>query len=108
MTGWREFGIWREGLAHALDGGIWLHRFTLNGETWAHLVSADPAALLAAGRRLGMSVRRLQYRPLKDPRTGERVDAWHWDLRADRLKRALVLASPHVPYRNDTSRIRGA
>jgi hypothetical protein len=23
---------------------------------------------------------RLQYKPLKDPRTGERRPAWHWDL----------------------------
>ncbi len=40
----------------------------------------------------------LQYRPLKDPRTGKRVDAWHWDLRSGFLVRALRLAAPRVPY----------
>lgn len=98
MTGWREFGLWREGLLHALDGGIWLHRFTLRGEPWAHLVSADRERLLVAGRRLGLPERWLQYRPLKDPRSGKRVEAWHWDLRREPLHRALALAAPRIPY----------
>ena len=29
---------------------------------------------------IGISASRLQFKPLKDPRTGERVEAWHWDL----------------------------
>jgi hypothetical protein len=29
---------------------------------------------------VGLPARRLQYKPLKDPRTGVRRDAWHWDL----------------------------
>lgn len=103
MTEWREYGLWREGLVHALDGGLWLHRFTLSGQPWAHLVSSDRAALLAAGRRLGMSARWLQYRPLRDPRTWDRVDAWHWDLRADRLRLALELSAPRIPYRSETT-----
>lgn len=94
---WREFGRWRHGLIHALDGGLWLHRFELEGEPWAHLVSSDRHALLAAGRLLRMSEEWLQYRPLKHPETGERVEAWHWDLRGDRLARALQLAAPKVP-----------
>jgi len=95
---WREFGLWRHGVMHALDGGLWLHRFALRGEPWAHLVSADRAALLAAGRLLDMPPAWLQFRPLRDPRSRRRVDAWHWDLRRDRLTRAVALAAPKVPY----------
>jgi hypothetical protein len=88
-------------LLHALDGGLWLHRFTLRGEPWAHLVSADRPALLRAGQHLALPPYGLQYRPLKDPRSEDRVrvDAWHWDLRRERLARALMLADPKVPYR---------
>ena len=46
----------------------------------AHLVSIDRERLLAYGRSARLPVARLQYKPLKDPRTGERRDAWHWDL----------------------------
>jgi hypothetical protein len=46
----------------------------------AHLVSTSREALLAYGRRVGLPDERLQYKPLKDPRTGERRAAWHWDL----------------------------
>lgn len=94
---WREFGRWRDGLSDALEGGLWLHRFTLRGERWAHLVSSDRPKLLAAGRRLGMREAWLQFKPLRHPRTGERVDAWHWDLRDERLERALRLAAPRLP-----------
>lgn len=94
---WREFGRWRHGLVHALEGGIWLHRFQLRGEPWAHMVSADRAALLEAGELLGMREQWLQYRPLKHPETGARVEAWHWDLRGERLARALRLAAPKAP-----------
>jgi hypothetical protein len=96
---WREFGLWREGVRHALDGGLWLHRFALRGEAWAHLVSADRGALIRAGRLLDMPESWLQFRPLRDPRSRRRVDAWHWDLRRDRLTRAVALAAPKVPYR---------
>ena len=101
MIEWREFALWRHGVEHALDGGLWLHRFALHGEAWAHLVSANRARLLRAGELLEMPAVWLQYRPLRDPRVGRRVDAWHWDLRRDRLARALVLASPKVPYDPD-------
>jgi hypothetical protein len=37
--------------------------------------------LLRFGEELGMPLKWLQYKPLKDPRTGKRVAAWHWDLR---------------------------
>lgn len=94
---WRECHRWRDGMIHALDGGLWLHRFTLRGEQWAHLVSSDREKLLRAGRRLGMRAAWLQYKPLKHPRTGERMDAWHWDLRGWRLERALRLAAPRIP-----------
>lgn len=99
MKPWREFGHWRRGMEYAVDGGLWLHRFALNGEAWAHLVSTDQEALLAAGHVLGMPARAaLQYRPVRDPRTGERVEAWHWDLKREPLARALTLALPKVPF----------
>ena len=52
----------------------------------AHLVSADKARLLTLGRELGFSAEWLQYKPLKDPRTGARVEAWHWDVLGSRLR----------------------
>jgi len=51
-----------------------------------HLVSADKQRLLALGAGLAMRAEWLQYKPLKDPRTGERVPAWHWDLWGARLR----------------------
>jgi hypothetical protein len=99
MTVWREYALWRDGVVHALDGGLWLHRFRLRGEHWAHLVSSNRTALLAAGRMLELPAHWLQYRPLRDPRSDRRVDAWHWDLRRDRLERAVALAAQKVPYR---------
>jgi len=77
---YREFAKRRDGMIHAMDGGLWLHRHEYRGHRMAHLVSTDRERLLEAGRALGMSRERLQYKPLKDPRTGERRDAWHWDL----------------------------
>ena len=97
MTAWRQFGLWRDGVQHALDGGLWLHPFDLRGERWAHLVSADREALLRAGDRLDMRAEWLHYRPLKHPTTGIREPAWHWDLRGPRLDLALRLAVPRVP-----------
>ena len=82
---WREFRLLRDGVVHALEGGLWLHRFTLGGRAMAHLVSADREALLAWGRAAGLDGRWIQYKPLRDPRTGERVPAWHWDLSGDRI-----------------------
>lgn len=52
-----------------------------------HLVSADKEQLLALGRALSLDTAWLQYKPLKDPRTGRRVPAWHWDLWGTHLKR---------------------
>ena len=45
-----------------------------------HLVSAHRERLLALGETLGLRPDWLQYKPLKDPRTGLRVPAWHWDV----------------------------
>jgi hypothetical protein len=83
-------------MCFALDGGVWLHRHTLGDERMAHVVSADRGRLLDWGAALGLDPRWLQHKPLKDPRTGIRVEAWHWDLRAHHLERlaALVAASP--------------
>ena len=67
-------------MCFALDGGVWLHRHSIRGEPMAHLVSSDQAKLLELGATLGLQPAWLQYKPLKDPRTGLRVRAWHWDL----------------------------
>lgn len=76
-------------MSHALEGGLWLHRHVLRGEPMAHLVSSDKPALLAAGRRLGLDPAWLQHKPLKHPKDGRRVEAWHWDLRGRYLQRAV-------------------
>ncbi|HYV98769.1 MAG TPA: hypothetical protein VE967_15035 [Gemmatimonadaceae bacterium] len=67
-------------MAFAIDGGLWLHRHVWFGRPMAHLVSTDRAKLVAYGRAVGLAETRLQFKPLKDPRTGLRTDAWHWDL----------------------------
>ena len=77
---YREFASRVEGMCHAMDGGLWLHHHVWQGHPMAHLVSTDRGRLLAYGRVVGLPPERLQFKPLKDPRTGERRDAWHWDL----------------------------
>jgi len=77
---WQEFPRRRDGLRHALDGGLWLHRFMLDDRPMAHLVSSDRERLIAWGRAVGLDARWLQYKPLRDPSTGVRTAAWHWDL----------------------------
>ncbi len=77
---WLEFAQRRDGMIHAMDGGLWLHRHVWFGTPMAHLVSTNRALLLAYGVGVGLPAHRLQSKPLKDPRTGERRDAWHWDL----------------------------
>lgn len=76
----REFTRRRDGMIHAMDGGLWLHRHVWFGRPMAHLVSTNRERLLAYGRRAGLPDERLQWKPLRDPRTGERRPAWHWDL----------------------------
>jgi hypothetical protein len=76
----REFRRRRDGMIHAMEGGLWLHRHVWFGTAMAHLVSTDRELLLAWGRSAGLPPARLQHKPLKDPRTDERRDAWHWDL----------------------------
>ena len=53
----------------------------------AHVVSSDRDRLLAVGHALDLQPAWPQYKPLKDPRTGQRVPAWHWDLWGERLRR---------------------
>ena len=77
---YREFASRREGMIYAMDGGLWLHRHVWKGKPMAHLVSTDRKKLLEYGARVGIPAERLQRKPLKDPRTGTRVEAWHWDL----------------------------
>ena len=57
-----------------------MHYHVWKGRPMAHLVSTDREKLLAYGAAIGMPASRLQYKPLKDPRTGTRREAWHWDL----------------------------
>ena len=82
----REFELRRDGMVHAIDGGLWLHRHVWQGHPMAHLISTDRAKLVSIGRRLGLKEERLQYRPLKDPRTGLRREAWQWDLGGSLLR----------------------
>jgi hypothetical protein len=67
-------------MLHAMDGGLWLHRHVWLGRPMAHLVSTDRDRLLDVARDIRFPLERLQYKPLKDPRTGERREAWHFDL----------------------------
>jgi hypothetical protein len=86
---YREFSSRRAGMIHAMDGGLWLHRHVWQGRPMAHLVSTDRERLLAYGAKVGLSPARLQFKPLRDPRTGVRRDAWHWDL-----------GGPYLPQRS--------
>ncbi len=56
----------------------------------AHLVSTNRERLIAYGAAVGLPEVRLQFKPLRDPRTGQRRDAWHWDL-----------GGPYLPPRRD-------
>jgi hypothetical protein len=67
-------------MLHAMNGGLWLHRHNWLGRAMAHLVSADRDRLVAVAHDIGFPVERLQYKPLKNPLTGQRVAAWHFDL----------------------------
>ncbi len=101
MTGpfapkYEEFERRREGMIHAMDGGLWLHRHTFRGTPMAHLVSVNRDILIAYGRAVGLPSGRLQYKPLKDPRTGVRREAWHWDLVGPFLPPPRALPSPSV------------
>jgi len=87
--GVRQFKRRRDGMIHAMDGGLWLHRHVWQGHRMAHVISTDRAKLLSYGALLGLDEARLQFHPLKDPRTGVRRDAWHWDLGGDLLRAAL-------------------
>ncbi|MDQ8161465.1 MAG: hypothetical protein P3C10_02660 [Gemmatimonadota bacterium] len=78
--GAREFRQRKAGMIHAMDGGLWLHRHVWLGQPMVHFVSTDRARLLEYGDALGIPAHRLQYKPLRDPRTAVRREAWHWDL----------------------------
>ncbi|HEV7706381.1 MAG TPA: hypothetical protein VGO46_18940 [Gemmatimonadaceae bacterium] len=82
---YREFAMRRDGMVYAMDGGLWLHRHVWKGRPMAHLVSTDRERLVEYGRSVGLPLARLQYKPLEDPRTGVRREAWHWDLVGDLL-----------------------
>ena len=76
----REFDRRMDGMLHAMDGGLWLHFHVWMGRPMAHLVSTNRALLLEYGAFIGIPADRLQDKPLKDPRSGDRQPAWHWDL----------------------------
>jgi hypothetical protein len=80
-----EFERRRDGMIHAMNGGLWLHRHLWRGHQMAHVVSTSRERLLVYGESIGLIAERLQFKPLKDPRTSERRDAWHWDLVGDRV-----------------------
>lgn len=61
-------------------GGLWLHRHIWLGRSMAHLVSVNRERLIEVAVDIRFPVERLQFKPLKDPRTGLRRDAWHFDL----------------------------
>src|SRR3984893_10777017 len=84
---YREFQRRAQGMRFALDGGVALDRHKIHDERMVHLVSSDKQRLLALGRTLGFQPRWLQYKPLKDPDTGVRVPAWHWDVWGEKLLR---------------------
>ncbi|GAC1461782.1 MAG: hypothetical protein PVSMB1_12410 [Gemmatimonadaceae bacterium] len=67
-------------MIYAMQGGLWLHRHVWKGHGMAHLVSTDRDRLLRYGAAVGLPASRLQFKPLKDPRSGVRRPAWHWDL----------------------------
>jgi hypothetical protein len=73
-------------MCFALDGGVWLHRHKIRDQPMVHLVSADRGRLLSLCDELELRPEWLQYKPLKDPRTGIRVPAWHWDVWGTRLR----------------------
>jgi hypothetical protein len=76
----QEFARRRDGMVYAMDGGLWLHRHVWKGHPMAHLISTDRRRLMEYGKLVGLKSDRLQYKPLKDPRTGKHREAWHWDL----------------------------
>jgi hypothetical protein len=82
---YREFALRREGMIYAMEGGLWLHRHVWKGRAMAHLVSTNRERLIEYCRTFGLPGARLQYKALKDPRTGVRCDTWHWDLVGDLL-----------------------
>jgi hypothetical protein len=63
-----------------MSGGLWMHRHVWKGRPMAHLVSDDRTALLACAAQIGFPAERLQFKPLRDPTTRIRRDAWHFDL----------------------------
>ncbi len=85
-----EFARRRDGMIHAMEGGLWLHRHVWGGRAMAHVVSTDRARLLAFGVQHGLPADGLQYKPLKDPRTARQRPAWHWDLAGAVLDAALT------------------
>lgn len=46
----------------------------------AHLVSSDRRRLVGYGLSVGLNPERLQFKPLRDPKDGQRRATWHWDL----------------------------
>jgi hypothetical protein len=67
-------------MMHAMMGGLWLHRHVWKGRPMAHLVSIDRGRLIEVAIEIRFPVERLQFKALKDPQTGQRRDAWHFDL----------------------------
>ena len=101
---YREFSIRRDGMIFAMDGGLWLHRHVWKGTPMAHLVSTNHARLLRYGTHVGLPATRLQFKLLKDPRTGIRRETWHWDL-VGRFLPAIDITARHLSLVDEASRI---
>jgi len=67
----------------------------------AHLVSTNRDRLIEFGRTIGLPADRLQFKPLKDPRTGIRRNAWHWDLVGPDLPPSVPAVSASAGRRDD-------
>ncbi len=91
----REFARRLDGMRHAMAGGLWLHFHVWKGHPMAHLVSTNRDQLLAYGAFVGIPAERLQDKPLKDPATGLRRPAWHWDLGGPYLPTRAAEADPN-------------
>ena len=57
-------------------------------------ITVHGQSLLDYGRAVGLPAERLQFKPLKDPRSGVRRDAWHWDLVGAYLPPRPALGAP--------------
>jgi tetratricopeptide (TPR) repeat protein len=73
--GWREFALRREGMIHAMDGGLWLHRHTWYGRTEDAIARLECTLDLDPDYWRASSMRALCYAQLGDLRTAAELMA---------------------------------